>query len=57
MRAVLEYPLSDGADGLWRRLWSAGYNPPLPLKQETARQWLDRDANVREIVYEMLSQK
>lgn len=50
---VLEYPLSDSAGGLWRRLWSVGYNPPTPRKQETARQWLDRSQMVRSMVDEV----
>lgn len=48
--SVLEYSLSDSAGGLWRRLWSLGYSPPIPRKDETARQWLDRCADVREII-------
>ncbi|MTI64402.1 hypothetical protein [Methylophaga sp.] len=51
--SVLEYSLSDSAGGLWRRLWSLGYNPPLPRDSETARQWLDRVEQVREIVKEI----
>jgi len=54
--SVLDYHLKDSAGGLWRRLWSLGYNLPLPENDETAGQWLDRCDDLRRVISKLRRQ-
>lgn len=52
-KEVLNYRLMDSASGLWRRLWSLGYDVPHPRKKEQAHCWVDRRSELMEIIREI----